>query len=369
MKTIKLIPILTLVFTMLFVISCSDNETPAPLVKLTGKVTYTDPSGQTANAAGAVVYLATGTAATTTYEQSTIADANGAYTFSNLPANSYYINSVFKTDNKNLAARLTGMTFTSAEGAIVVIAAVDATQDLTLTSIGQSGSTIEALTLNYTWTGTAFANNPTTAGTWQLDALHSPVQFEFPYRGNEAEFSGGFSQINKFVVNFDPANLATSSIDVEVDMASINTRTPGGRDNRTTVADVPTFAPNTLFTELGCIAGTFGITADNATPTEAVPQTITIDTDRYAKFKSTSIAKYGDGYVAKGNLVFHGFTVAIDLFFKAVPVWLDSSNNRKYSGFEGKFVMAPKKDFGITSTSINDAVLNIQISIVVYKQL
>src|SRR6478609_1096427 len=184
MKTIKLIPILTLLFTMVFVMRCSNDETPAALVKLTGKITYMDPAGQTGNAAGAVVYLATGTAATTTYEQSTIADANGLYTFSNLPANSYYINSVFKTDNKNVNARLTGMSFTSAEGAIIAITNVDATQDLALTSVGQSGATIEALAVNYTWTGTAFANNPSTAaGTWQIDALHSPVQFEFPYRG------------------------------------------------------------------------------------------------------------------------------------------------------------------------------------------
>jgi len=365
MKTIRLIPTLTLLITMLFVVRCAEDEKAAPLVKLTGKITYTDPSGQSANAAGAVVYLATGAVATTTYEQSTIADANGAYTFSNLPANSYYVNSVYKTDNKNLIARLEGLTFTTTEGAIVTVADVDVTQDLALVSVGQTGATIEALAINYAWTGTTFANT----GAWTYDATHSPVSFEFPYRGQEAEFVGAFSQLNKIAVNFDPANLATSTIDVEVDVASINTRAPGGRDNRTTVVDNPLFSPLTQFTELGCIMGTFNITADNATPTDAVPQTITLDEDRYAKFKSTSIAKYGDGYVAKGNLVFHGFTVPIELMFKAAPAWLDTSNNRKYSGFEGKFMMAAKKDFGVNSTSVNDAVLKIQISVVVYKQL
>ncbi len=368
MKTVKLIPILTLLFTMIFVVRCSDDA-PAPLVKISGKVTFTNAVGQTANAAGAVVYLAKSAVATTTYDQTAIADATGAYSFSNLSADSYYVNATYKTDNKNLTARLDGMTFTTAAGAIVAVSNVDVSQDLTLVSIGQSGTTIEALAANYTWTGTAFANNPSTAGTWQFDAVHSSIQFEFPYRGTQGDFSGGFSQINKFVVNFDPANLSSSTIDVEVDLASVNTRTPGGRDNRTTVADNPTFGPTTLFTELGCIAGTFGITANNATPTEAAPQTITIDVDRYAKFKSTSIAKYGDGYVAKGNLIFNGFTVPIELSFKAIPAWLDASNNRKYSGFEGKFMMAPKKDFGITSTSVTDAILKIQTSIVMYKQM
>lgn len=363
MKTIRLIPTLTLLIAMLFVVSCSEDE--KPLVKLTGKITFTDPTGASANAAGAVVYLATGSVATTTYEQSTIADANGMFTFSNLAPNSYYINSVYQTDNKNKTARLDGLTFTTAEGAVVTVGESDVTQDLALVSVGQTGATIEALAVNYAWTGTTFANT----GAWTYDATHSPVSFEFPYRGQEAEFVGAFSQLSKFVVNFDPANLAGSTIDVELDAASINTRAPGGRDNRTTVADNPLFSPLTQFTELGCIMGTFNITADNATPTDAAPQTITLDADRYAKFKSTSIAKYGDGYVAKGNLVFHGFTVPIELLFKAAPAWLDTSNNRKYSGFEGKFMMAAKKDFGITSTSVNDAVLRIQISIVVYKQL
>ncbi len=368
MKSLRLISTLTLLFTMVFVMRCSKDEAPAPLVKMSGKITFTDPSGQTANAAGAIVYMATGAVATTNYEQSTVADANGAYSFTNLAPNSYYINAVYKTDNKNTTARLTGLTFTSDAGAIVAVDKADVTQDLALVSKGQ-GTAVEALTANYTWTGTAFANNPSTAGTWQLDAAHSPVSFEFPYRGTQGDFSGSFSQINKFVVNFDPANLSGSSIDVEVDMASVNTRTPGGRDNRTTVADTPTFGPATLFTELGCIAGTFGITADNATPTDAAPQPITTSTNRYAKFKSTSISTYGDGYLAKGNLIFHGFTVPINLYFKASAPWLDTSNNRKYSGFEGMFTMAPKKDFGITSTSVNDAVLNIEISIVMYKQL
>ena len=364
MKTVKLIPILTLLFSMIFVVRCSDDA-PAPLVKISGKVTFTNAVGQTANAAGAVVYLAKSAVATTTYDQTAIADATGAYSFSNLSADNYYVNATYKTDNKNLTARLDGMSFTTAAGAIVAVSNVDVSQDLILVSIGQSGSTIEALVSNYAWTGSAFANT----GAWAFDAAHSPLQFEFPYRGNEADFSGGFSQINKFVVNFDPTNLASSTINVEVDLASINTRTPGGRDNRSTVADNPSFNPLTQFTELGCIAGTFGITADNAVPSEAAPQAITIDTDRYAKFASTSIAKYGDGYVAKGNLIFRGFTVPIELTFKVVPAWLDASNNRKYSGFEGKFTMAPKKDFGITSTSVNDAILKIQASIVLYKQM
>ncbi|MEK6781061.1 MAG: YceI family protein [Bacteroidota bacterium] len=381
MKTIKLISaVLMLFFTMIFMVQCSDDPAPAPvepapLVKISGKVTYTSEAGTAANAVGAIVYLAKGATATTNYDQTTIADANGDYEFVNLDTGSYYLNAIFYTANKNANGRLDGLNFTTEAGAVVA-AAADVTQNLTLVSVGQSGSTVEALAVNYAWDPNALAADGVTpapkfvnTGAWTYDAAHSPVQFEFPYRANEADFVGGFSQVSKFAVNFDPANLSSSTIDVEMDLASVNTRTPGGRDNRTTVADNPTFSPATLFTELGCIAGTFGITADNAAPTEAIPQTITADVDRYAQFTSTSIAKFGDGYVAKGNLVFHGFTVPIDLWFKAVPAWLDASNNRKYSGFEGKFLMDAKNDFGITSTSVNDAIIRIQISIVLYKQL
>ncbi|MBL7873114.1 MAG: YceI family protein [Cyclobacteriaceae bacterium] len=362
MKKLSLIPMLTLLATMIFVVRCGSDD-PAPLVKITGKVIYNNAAGQPSNAVGAVVYLAKSATATTNFDQSTIADANGSYSFSNLSAGTYFVNAKYDTDNKNVTARLNGLLFTGA-GSIVVVENSDVTQDVTLVSSGQSGAGIETLAANYTWTGTTFANT----GAWTFDASHSPVNFEFPYRGNEADFSGSFSQINKFVVNFDPANPTAGSIVAEVDLASVNTRTPGGRDNRTTVADNPLFSPLTDFTELGCIMGTFGITADNATPTDAVPQKITQNADRYAKFTSTSIATYGDGYIAKGNMIFHGITFPMSLWFKVVPSWLDTSNNRKYSGFEGKFLMNAKNDFAITSSSVNDAIIKIHISIVLYKQ-
>ncbi|MEK6781063.1 MAG: YceI family protein [Bacteroidota bacterium] len=382
MKTIKLISAgLILFFTMIFMVQCSDDPAPAPvepapLVKISGKVTFTNEAGTAANAAGAIVYLAKGATATTNFDQTTIANANGDYEFVNLDTGSYYLNATFYTANKNVTGRLDGLNFTTEAGAVVA-AAADVTQNLTLVSVGQSGSTLEVLGANYAWDPNALAADGVTpapkfvnTGTWTYDATHSPIAFEFSYRANEADFIGAFPQLSKFNVNFDPANLSTSTIDVEVDVASINTRAPGGRDNTTTVAINPSFNPASLFTKLGCIMGTFGITADGGgTPTEAAPLLITEDPDRYAQFTSTSIAKFGDGYVAKGNLVFHGFTVPIDLWFKAVPAWLDASNNRKYSGFEGKFLMDAKNDFGITSTSVNDAIIRIQISIVLYKQL
>lgn len=366
MKTAKLIPILTLLFTMVFVMRCSnDNEPAPPLVKISGNITYINPTGQTANAAGAVVYLAKSATATTTYDQTTIADANGVYTFSNLSADSYYLNAIFRTDNKNVTARLDGLSFTTETGAIVIVNNIDVTQDLALVSSGQTGT--ELIQSAYGWDVASSTYKNT--GAWTFDQVHSPVEFQFPYRGQEADFKGMFMQVSKFALTFDAANLASSSIVAEIDLASVNTGVPGGRDvNRvSSTGTASVFQPATQFTGLGCIPGTFGITADPASS----PITITSDPDRYATFTSASIEKYGDGYLAKGNLIFNGKTVAVGLIFKYIAPFTDTSvtPNKKYVSFEGKLEMNAKTDFAINSSSVGDAAVIIYITVNLNKIL
>lgn len=359
MKKLQLISSITLILLFVTFTKCSeDDATPVALSSISGKVTYTNAAGTASNANGAIVMLQDDASGSFT----TVADNTGNYSFDNLEAGVYNLSSKYYSANQNVSARLDGLNFAIADVS-VTLEATDVSKDLALTSSGQSGTGIEALSAAYSWNGSAYANT----GTWTFDNAHSPLIFEFAYRGEEADFSGSFGQTSKFNVTFDPSNLAAASIDVEVDLASVNTRTPGGRDNRTTLADNPTFSPTTMFTELGCIAGTFGITADNAIPSEVEPQPITADADRYAKFSSTNVSKLGDGYVAKGNLVFYGQTKPIDLWFRVVPSWVDTSNSRKYSGFEGKMVFKAKNLFGITNSSINEADIKIYISTVMYK--
>jgi len=363
MKTLKLMTFIGMLLSLLVVTRCSDDDPkPVELGTLSGTVTYPNTAGTQAPAVGATVTLM-GTSGVLY----TVTDEDGIYTFANLEADDYDMHASYFVTPET-AARVDGLNFATASDVAVTMTSADLTQNLTLVSVGQSGSDIIKIEANYAWDGDASAYKQPANPAWQFDNGHSLVTFEFPYRGEQGDFTGSFKQMHKFVVTFDPANLSSSSIDVEVDMASVDTRTPGGRDNRTTVADNPTFSPTAQFTELGCIAGTFGITADNATPTEGAPQPITTDPDRYAKFSSTSISKYGDGYLAKGNLVWRGFTVPVELWFKQIPAWLDASNNRTYSGFEGKFLMDAKGDFNIISSSVNDAILRIQISIVGYTQ-
>jgi polyisoprenoid-binding protein YceI len=370
MKTLKFLSSISLLVVFLTLTKCSEDDTaPIALSELSGKVTYTNASGTSANAIGAIVVLED---VATSTSVSTVANGTGDFSFDNLIAGDYKLSSIYYTDNKNVSGRLDGLNFSTAEDVAVTIESSNVTKDLSLVSVGQSGTAIEALAADYSWN--AETSLFTNVGAWTFDNAHSPTIFQFAYRGVEADFSGSFGQTNKFKVNMDPANLATASIEVEVDLASVNTRTPGGRDNRTTIADNPTFSPLTMFTELGCIASTFGVTADNAPPTEIAPQMITADPDRYAKFSShnstsTNITKYGDGYLAKGNLVFFGQSKPVELYFKIVPAWVDTTPDpdRKYSGFEGKFVFNAKNLFGVTSSSLNAADIRIYVSTVLYK--
>ncbi len=68
---------------------------------------------------------------------------------------------------------------------------------------------------------TVGAQAQTAAPTWAIDAAHSSVNFSIrhfftPVPGNFKAFTGS--------IKFDPANLAGSSIDVSIDVTSVNTQ-------------------------------------------------------------------------------------------------------------------------------------------------
>ena len=346
MKTFKLFSAFIALFAMLVFVSCGNDEAD-PLVSVTGKITYINAAGSNVNAAGAVVSLM-GASSTIT----TITNESGTYTFTRVDPGTYMLNAQYFTDNTNISGRLDGLNFAPAEPVEVKVGSSNLSQDLELVSVGQSNA--PAIDIDLDWTGQAFENT----GTWELDLTHSPIQFEFPYRDNVADFMGGFSQISELTVDFDPANLASSSIIAEIDLASINTRSAGGRDPLLTSGR--DFNPISEIQTMGCIMGTFGITADGALPS------VITGAARYAKFTSSSIAAFGDGYVAKGNLVFHGVTKPIEMWFKTVEPWNNGATVPVlYSGFEGRFYMS-KTDFAIGSSSVGETI-RITISIVATK--
>ncbi len=376
MKTLRLVSLITLVFTFLAVVRCSDSKTTTvTLGTLSGTVTYTNAAGTSTAAPAAFVTLLSG--ASTVIQ--VVADNTGKYSIANLPAGSYTLNSSFYAEPTNTGGRLNGLNFATASDVAVTMGSSNLTQDLTLVNKGQSGTDLDAVNIDFDWNGTAYAN---AVGALTYDQTHSPIGFEFSYRGKEADFFGGFSQLKKCKINFDVANPTAGTIDVIVDLTSFDTRSPGGRDPRTTVADTPPFNPTTQFTEYGCIINsTLGVITDSGTaPSDATPQVIS-NASRYVSFTSTSIAKLGDGYVAKGNMVFQGpragmtpaivTSVPIEMWFKQVPCWTNTAAtpNRRYWSLEGKFLMDAKNKWGITSSSLNDAIVRMQISIIAYKDL
>lgn len=389
MKTLKFVSLIALLLTFMVVVRCSETKTtaPTPLATLSGTVTYSNAGGTSVAAPGAFVTLLSGTSQVI----QVVTDNTGKYSIPSLAAGAYVLTASFYAEPTNTGGRLSGLNFEPAADVPVTMGTVALTTDLTLVNAGQAGADLDPVNINFDWNGTAYANHGLTgnypalpatfpAGQHYYDQTHSPVNFEFAYRGKEADFNGTFKQLKKVNIQFDAANPTAGTIDVIIDLASFDTRSPGGRDARTAVADGPPFNPTTLFTEYGCmIYNVFGVITDSGTaPSDATSQVITNDS-RYVQFTSTSIAKLGDGYVAKGNIVFKGpragmtpaiiTSVPIEMWFKQVPCWTDASQTppRRYWSFEGKFLMDAKAKWNITSSSLNEAIVRMQISIVAYR--
>ncbi|HEX9649380.1 MAG TPA: YceI family protein [Cyclobacteriaceae bacterium] len=353
---------------LLLTVRCSDDD-PAPLLSISGTVTYPGISGNTA-AGGSVVLLAK-TANALEYNFTSIADASGNYIFDNLEAGTYYLNANYYTDNQNLGARLEGVNFNAGDDIEVVIGGVDVTENITLVSVGQTMAS--AMDINYDGREGGAGN----ATEWEFDPNHTTVDFAFDFKEENSEFTGSFGRVTKLILNLDPASLSTSSLMAEVDLMSVNTRTRGGRDPLWD-GEFNALTESTVFTETNCIATTFGIFAD-----ATFPATVT-DPQRYASFTSTSVEPYGDGFIAKGNLSFSAVmsttpsspygitnnpntmvTKAAQIVFKYRTGTEDAT--RFYASFEGKMIMNAKADFNIFSSNIVDEPIKVYVNIQLRK--
>jgi polyisoprenoid-binding protein YceI len=269
-----------------------------------------------------------------------VADINGNYTFKNLLPGTYSVWAAFDDHNTNVPARVDRVYFTS-EGALVTITAENQTADFAMISMGQS----DAVAVN------------TIDGDWNQDHSHSNVDFEFPYDGENATYTGRFNAF-EFGVNFDPANLAGSLLTASIDVLSVNTGSPGGRDALYT-AEGAFWQDTDGSYDLGCISGTFGVSDPD-------------DATRYATFESETIVVYVDGYLATGPMTFNGVTSNIQFFFKYFPGF--QAENRagvltQFSSFEGYFEFAALDVFGIESSHVLDSNVTVRISDQVNKPI
>ncbi len=187
--------------------------------------------------------------------------------------------------------------------------------------------------------GIAVPPSYTTPGAWKVDKTHSNVMWETKYYANGALLTGRFN-IFEMKVNFDQANPANSSIKAWVQLSTYNTGEPG-RDAYGK-----------------CGPGYMGVAFDTLSknPTVLGPRAST-DT---AWFTSTSIKKYGNGYLVTGDFKFRGVTRSIDMpmSYTGISTSTNATTGKKTdrAGLQGEFGINALTVFGVTSTSIADLV-------------
>lgn len=316
-------------------VSCSKSTSSGVTVsKISGAITIT---GGPSYFGGAVVALSTLPNAAKIVARA-VADSIGNYSFSGLSDGTYYLSCKYNTENTNLKS--TGITFTTASSITVTVSGADLTQNIALVSNVATGTDV----ITYA-----------ASGNWNFDATHSKIVYEFPYDSVNAKFSGMFTNygINTFI--FDQATPANSKIDVWVDVTSSETGAPTVID---TVAKKAVGGRDGLN---GCITHTFGVTPAAADTffkgyfrPSAILQAGALILSAKASFVSTSVTVYGDGYVAAGNLTFHGLTKPVALYFHYIKGYSATANAKTtlYSSFTGFFDMNAKKDFSITSSHV-----------------
>lgn len=149
----------------------------------------------------------------------------------------------------------------------------------------------------------------TTTNTWVIDNSHSTVEFTVKHM-MFAKVRGTFEQVSG-VINFDEENIENSSVEVEIDTASISTG-EAGRDDHLRNADFFDAENNPKIT-----------------------------------FKSTSVTADGDGFKVAGDLTMHGVTRGVVL-----DAELNGRGNSPMGGFEVISFSAETKinraDFGLT---------------------
>jgi polyisoprenoid-binding protein YceI len=174
-------------------------------------------------------------------------------------------------------------------------------------------------------------------GNYTADKSHSNVMWETFYYGDNALLTGRFNMFG-LSVYFNEATPANSELKGWVQLSTFNTGEPGRDD----------FGK--------CGPGYMGIAFDtiSASPLVLSPKA---ETDT-AWFTSTSVQRYGNGYVAKGQFNLRNITKPVDFYFSYLGQhnYQSGSGTTTRAGFAGYFEINALTDFGIPATSIADRV-------------
>jgi polyisoprenoid-binding protein YceI len=145
--------------------------------------------------------------------------------------------------------------------------------------------------------------------TYQVDTNHSNVAFAVPILGGLARVRGKFTDFAVEIV-YDEADVTKSSVKAVIKAASIDT----GVERRDAHLRNPDFFEVEKYPEI--------------------------------TFQSTSVAKRGDGYVARGTFTMHGVTKEIELPFTINGVRRNPQTGATTLGFSSRLTIN-RKDYGI----------------------
>jgi hypothetical protein len=313
---------------------------------ISGYASYLDYSGVQTPAAGAVIRLYAGSSTSSPLAVQTLTDAAGMYTTPQMLPGNYFIYSIYNTENVNVAGRdINGINFITDPGYAIAMASDNITQNLSLVSYSATGNTLIAI------------SDADTIGTNRRKVTpnsHSKVTWESFYnQGNSQIIAGAFNTLtfDKFI--FEEANPSNIQFSGYVKLSSLTT-----------------FEPTRDALGTGCVSKTMKVDTINATTPDPITDT--------ARLYTTSVIKYGDGYLAHCMMkvyyitpntsdttgvpsTYWGTTIErpVDVYitFEKKKVW--NSTNTTFNWefiFEGMFNFKAKSEYYVSSNNIGDIV-------------
>lgn len=378
-KTVKTISTVIMALCIGFVLTnCSkDDNSGTTYYKLNGKVTLAD--GTIAD--GAIVSISSQPNAADVVAR-TVADATGAYSFMGLASGTYYLNAVYEPSNNNNLKSAGTVILTGKEVEVVVDA--DKTSDLMMEGMVSDG------TFSMSYSAANVEGSTDAVSGWSWDNTHSSIAFEFPYDAVNAVFKGHFARAGFDVLEFDEANPSATKIKAWVDITSVETGSPSGMcgHGRDGIE--------------GCIQGTYGLDV-NETDTVTVfcedgtertnyPNTALVEYDLWgdgsattyqkqsaingttgvATFEATEVTPYGNGYKAKGDFTFAGFSHSVNMYFTYFKGYTGtdwSGAEYEFSSFYGWFKFAAEADYGIVSDHVLNEDISVKLSVQFNKKI
>jgi hypothetical protein len=314
---------------------------------ISGYASYLDYNGVQTAAAGAVIRLYAGSSTTAPLAVQTLSNSAGMYTTPQMLPGSYFVYAVYNTVNNNLAGRdINGINFKTDPGYAITMDTVNLTQNLSLVAYSPLGNSMIAI------------SDADTIGTQRRKVTfnsHSKVTWESHYnQGNDQIIAGAFNtlQFNRFI--FEEANPANIQFSGYVLLSSLTT-----------------FEPTRDALGTGCVSKTMKVDTINATTPDPITDT--------ARLYTTSVVKYGDGYLAHCMMKafyispppstdtigvpssYYGTTIEkpVDVYFtfEKKKVWNSTGTTFNWEFiFEGMFNFKAKSEYYVVSNNIGDIV-------------